>query len=183
MDHLHHHCINPLDCPLDDVKFDNDVRFARRRNGLSDLRLRWRNAEICYIISGDFRRQGGRQILNLGSTCIKRSTVLHESMHAAGFVHQQSNPNRDDYIDVKEENIGSNHLYNFDKFSPDDVTDYGLPYDVCSITHYDECAFSKNGQKTIVPKTEPNCTMGDIYDLSPTDKLKVNLMYNCTQGK
>ena len=40
---------------------------------------------------------------------------------------------------------------NFEKYTLDTVTDFGVPYDYTSVMHYPDRAFSKNGEKTIIP--------------------------------
>lgn len=44
---------------------------------------------------------------------------------------------------------------NFAKYNNDTVTDFGVAYDYGSVMHYPEKAFSKNGNKTIVPLQVP----------------------------
>ncbi|CAB3255414.1 unnamed protein product [Arctia plantaginis] len=46
--------------------------------------------------------------------------------------------------------------------------------------HYDEKAFSKNGQKTIIPKKE-GAKIGQREGLSEGDIIKLNRMYKCTR--
>lgn len=55
-------------------------------------------------------RLGGMQQLNLqlgdpGVGCFRNGTIVHEFLHAAGFYHQQSATERDDYVDIIWENI------------------------------------------------------------------------------
>ncbi len=66
---------------------------------------------------------GGGQILSLGKEslliylllfsmynfkgpgCVKKGIIVHEMLHAAGFWHEQSRPDRDDYVRVQWNNI------------------------------------------------------------------------------
>lgn len=52
-------------------------------------------------------RQGGRQYVNLNSPgCLrKKGTVLHEMMHALGFLHEQSRSERDKYVTIYLKNV------------------------------------------------------------------------------
>lgn len=51
-------------------------------------------------------RLGGRQQLNLQlGGCIWDDIIIHEFLHAAGFYHQQSATERDDYVTIMWENI------------------------------------------------------------------------------
>jgi hypothetical protein len=63
----------------------------------------------------------------------------------------------------------------------DDVDYQGLPYDLYSIMHYDNYAFSKNGQPTIVAK-KPGVTLLPSYKkfmLTQTDVAEIKRRYNC----
>ena len=59
--------------------------------------------------------RGGKQKINLGENCGVLGTYLHESEHALGFIHEQSRDDRDDYLDVKYENIKKDALVMFIK--------------------------------------------------------------------
>ncbi|MEM9494558.1 MAG: M12 family metallopeptidase [Pseudomonadota bacterium] len=101
-------------------------------------------------------------------------TIIHELLHAAGFWHEQSRADRDEYIEIKWENIIDGKESNFDKHVSDgrQVT----PYDRNSIMHYSGYAFSKNDEPTIVDATtgEPVVRPGG---LSPYDIDGINSLY------
>ena len=49
---------------------------------------------------------GGLQELSLDrSGCMTKDTVIHEFLHSLGFNHEQTRPDRDQYIKVLYENI------------------------------------------------------------------------------
>ncbi|XP_031355726.1 zinc metalloproteinase nas-13-like [Photinus pyralis] len=135
-------------------KFEGDMVFSRKRNGVIDTYYRWPQARICYTISSAFTqyqadhirrtyasgfsgtclkivecqsccngdyvhitnnpddgcyaivgRVGGQQQLNLAPGCLEPGTILHEMLHAAGFWHQQSSPERDNYVTINLQNV------------------------------------------------------------------------------
>lgn len=58
----------------------------------------------CWSIIG---RGGGRQLLKMGNFCLQLGTAIHEAMHAAGFYHEQSRFDRDNYVKIFWNNIQS----------------------------------------------------------------------------
>jgi hypothetical protein len=56
----------------------------------------------CYSSVG---RKTGGQILNLGPGCFTEQIILHELLHALGFWHEHSRTDRDNYVDIKYNNI------------------------------------------------------------------------------
>ena len=78
-------------------------------------------------------------------------------LHAAGFWHEQSRPDRNDNVRIFWENIQNGFDDNFARYSRAEVTTLDLPYDTGSVMHYASTAFSKNGRATILP-INPNKT-------------------------
>ncbi|XP_053179338.1 hatching enzyme 1.2-like [Scomber japonicus] len=122
-------------------------------------------------------RQGGRQYVSLRRNgCLYTSTVQHEVLHALGFHHEQVRSDRDRYIRILTQNIQSGMQHNFNKVQTNNL---GTPYDFDSVMHYSKYAFSRNGQPTIVARSNPNLNFGGAKTLSPNDIARVNRLYKC----
>ena len=52
---------------------------------------------------------GGKQVLSLADGCWRSvkepGTVQHEFLHALGFIHEQSRPDRDKFVTINTKNI------------------------------------------------------------------------------
>ncbi|XP_045611177.2 zinc metalloproteinase nas-4 [Procambarus clarkii] len=138
--------------------------------------------DYIHLIKGDgcsssVGRKGGAQPVSLGPGCIYVGVVMHELMHAIGFWHEHSRPDRDKHINIVWNNIKTGMDYNFQAFTWNKVQTLGVEYDVGSIMHYGSNAFAKDpSQPTIVAK-HSQAEMGQRKALSMSDKKKVNLLY------
>ncbi len=66
--------------------------------------------------SGVLGMRKGVQKVNLGSGCWRKGTIIHELLHAIGFYHEQSRPDRDGHVTVSMDLIKSDwrsqfHIY------------------------------------------------------------------------
>ena len=82
------------------------------------------------------------QFLHIGPSCMTAGAVQHEMMHALGFYHEQSRPDRDNYVTINTENILEGNEHNFQKAAG--IDSLGTAYDYNSVMHYDEYTFSKD---------------------------------------
>ncbi|KAK0162808.1 hypothetical protein PV327_006554 [Microctonus hyperodae] len=108
-----------------------------------------------------------------------KGTILHELMHAIGFIHEHSRHDRDDYIYILEDNIYPGFKEFFNKYEEKDVDTFGVPYDFDSVMHYSRNAFSFNGKETILPKYNTDVNIGIRENFSQGDIDKINRMYRC----
>ncbi|XP_071477907.1 blastula protease 10-like [Diadema antillarum] len=123
------------------------------------------------------------QDISIGSGCESLGVVAHEIGHAIGFHHEQSRPDRDDYVTVHFENIRSGFEGNFEKYSWNQITTSNVEYDIGSLMHYGSHGFSSNGQATITTN-DPLQTLllGNREGLRFADIKLANLIYNCNDG-
>lgn len=126
-------------------------------------------------------KTGGAQIVNLQTPgCMMRvGTVMHEILHSTGFFHEQNRFDRDDYVKVNFHNIEDDKFINFEKISADEISSFGVDYDVDSVLHYSPYAFSKNNLMTIQTLYGPklNDRMGQREGFSKGDIQKIKQMY------
>jgi len=129
-------------------------------------------------------RKGRVNMVSLGSGCWHKGSVMHEVGHSMGFDHEQSRPDRDSYVEVVYKNIMEGFEFNFKKRLSSEVDLQGTKYDLESMMHYGQLAFSKNGQRTIVTRDfKKHLLIGQRRGFSNTDILQLNLMYKCHAAK
>lgn len=103
---------------------------------------------------------GGVQVINLVSFNTKY-IIVHEIMHALGFRHEQSRPNRNNFVTVNFANIANacgaaqnqSCANNFQIAAG--ATTVGA-YDFLSIMHYGQFAFAANGAIPTITCNPPN---------------------------
>lgn len=116
--------------------------------------------------------KGGVQPIRLASGC--KNAVVHEIGHALGLFHEQSHPDRDQFVTIVWSNIRAGHEHNFAiKQNPGRTT----VYDYGSIMHYSATAFARDKSKpTLIPK-DPAKKIGQRRALSPLDIQGIKLLY------
>jgi Astacin (Peptidase family M12A) len=96
-------------------------------------------------------RRGPQQMIIDGNSCSKGS-IVHELLHALGFLHMHTSNDRDDYIQINWKNIRDDGKLNFKRFAAR-VSMFNTSYDYSSITHYSSRAFAKDkNEPTIIAK-------------------------------
>lgn len=118
-----------------------------------------------------------KRLINLGIGCWTRGVIIHEIGHSLGFLHEHQRSDRNEYVEIKRENIQLINYANF--FSPLVTIEYS-EYDFASIMHYGPMYFSKNGSPTIVPRKKYSnryYEMGNRSRLSEGDIISVQKRY------
>ncbi len=140
--------------------------------------------------SSPIGRQGGEQIVKVGDRCANTfGSTMHEILHSAGFYHEQSRDDRDDFVTINFDNIEDGHEHNFEKYNDIPIWSWLFPdgqnigdYDYGSIMHYPRTAFGKedasgNRMETITPGRS-GVTMGQRSNLSSGDINSINTLYS-----
>jgi hypothetical protein len=117
-------------------------------------------------------RQGGPQDIDV-NTCAG-GNIAHELMHAAGFYHEQSRGDRDQYVNIMWDEIAPEMRSNFEKRDARGQ-DIGA-YDYDSIMHYPSHAGSRSGNPTIVPRVA-GARIGQREGLSTLDRAAIEVLY------
>ncbi|OQV20051.1 putative High choriolytic enzyme 1 [Hypsibius exemplaris] len=124
-------------------------------------------------------RIGGRQEVSLNiPACVTVGVVVHESLHAMGFNHEQCRSDRDQYIKVNLDNIQPEYRFAYDKLNTNNLK---TPYDYKSIMHYGSTFFAIDLKKPTMVSLTPGVTIGrsDSSRMSPIDKQRINFLYQC----
>ena len=129
----------------------------------------------CYSYVGRVTRVQG---VSVGRRCFAFHTALHEIVHALGFYHEQSRPDRDEHVQIVHENMVGGVEENFEKEPESMIDSLGVGYDYNSIMHYDANLYSHNGKPTIIA-LDPDIPIGKARELSELDIMQINLLYNC----
>jgi hypothetical protein len=159
------------------------VDWAVAHMNTSPLKLRPRTEAdrdyVLFVDSGDgsgcssyVGRIGGPQQIELADC--GRGSVVHEILHAAGFFHEQSRSDRDNFITVVWDEIDPEFRSQFQTRGAR-AQDIGS-YDFSSIMHYSSHAFSRRGRPTMVAKV-PNVRMGQREGLSTGDRQALAALY------
>ena len=73
----------------------------------------------------------GKQDVSLQSNgCVYQNIVIHELLHAVGFAHEQTRPDRDQYVTINYNNIQSGTESNFQRYLTSDVNTLNKAYDI-----------------------------------------------------
>ncbi len=135
-----------------------------------------RGTEHCLSVLG---RVGGLQPIKLSDNC-QLTEILHEIMHTLGFVHEQSRPDRDKYIQVLWQNIEEKYQSQFaivpESFFTGSMQDSAFDYQ--SVMLYQPNAFAVSSD-LVTLKSLSSESINPIRDgLSENDIKRVNRLHH-----
>ncbi|XP_049280522.1 astacin-like [Anopheles funestus] len=159
------------------------VRFVQRTDESEYVTIK-NNGEGCYSYVGR-DSDPAYNTLNLQTPgCMNSvSTPVHELMHAIGFMHEQSRPDRDTYIQFFPQNLAPKYQNanfintNFAIYNGSSTT-YGQPYDFVSVMHYSRFAAAATSIfPVLVKRNDTQAELGNDDGLSAGDVAQVMARY------
>ncbi|XP_040572980.1 zinc metalloproteinase nas-1 [Lepeophtheirus salmonis] len=157
----------------------------------------------CYANLGYNSRRARSQVHLQSNGCVALGVIIHELLHILGFSHEQTRSDRDQYVEIKWENIQSGTHSNFWRALGENepatipycgnvgidqydncyagfrASSFGLDYDYGSIMHYGLKYFSINGQNTITLKKSTTAQIPNRSGMSGLDVQKTKVAYEC----
>ena len=73
-------------------------------------------------------RIGGEQMISIGPNCLREGVIIHEILHALGFFHEHSRPDRDQYITIDFDNLKDGMQHNFETLNLRNWFNMSIPY-------------------------------------------------------
>lgn len=165
---------------METIESETCIRFRVRQYENDYL-----NIHVGKFCKSNLGRTGGAQEMTFNTArCFRKGHVMHELLHALGYIHMHNRPDRDNYIKIFLNNVHPKFIREFDKVNSGLFNYYGTHYDYHSVMHYDSKAASKNGGRTILTRDSHFLnTIGQRVALSLGDARRINVKYNCKMSK
>lgn len=157
------------------------LRFSKKSSRPSGPHIFFTTGTGCSSPVG--KRSYGNSI-KLASGCWRKGTIMHEIGHSIGFYHEQSRPDRDNYVEIIWSNVKSANKHNFNKYKTDRIDSLGTAYDYDSMMHYGRNFFALDRSKFTIRTKDASkqYTIGQRSGFSPGDIAQIKLMYCTREG-
>ena len=159
------------------------VQFIPRNGERDYVLFRSRPDDGC---SSHVGRAGGMQTIKIGPRCNRQHTIIHEMCHSLAVWHEQSRPDRDNYLKILTNNIEKGKEHDFFKRTPFEVDSQGVSYDYASVMHYRLDSFNTRDPLHTLEVTnqqeyerQGSPDLGRVPTMSKSDVTQINRLYNC----
>lgn len=155
---------------------NSPLRFRPAENSNEDALVFEPSRDLCGSYMG---RVGGPQPIFVADHC-DWIDITHEILHALGFPHEHSRPDRDQYVQVLTENIAPQFLLQFE-IMPGPLLDVleATGFDYHSIMIYPQNAFAKDPNLQTLMSRNPEMQITPSREgLSAVDKDRLFRLYN-----
>lgn len=149
------------------------IRFVKP-NGQKDGLIFKLADEHCYSYLG---KVGGYQPIFLSEEC-RGPQIIHEILHALGFIHEQSRVDRDRYLKIIWEEIKPGYELQFTEVPPTFMVSLKeSPFDYNSIMLYSANAFSKDPSLPVMESLTENEIQPNREGFSQQDLKRLYKLY------
>uniref|UniRef100_A0A0N5A147 Metalloendopeptidase n=1 Tax=Parastrongyloides trichosuri TaxID=131310 RepID=A0A0N5A147_PARTI len=84
--------------------------------------------------------------------CQSVSWIMHLVLHSLGVLHEETRPDRNNFVFIDWNNIIKDKTNAFDIDNKSEVETFNLRYDYGSLMHSNGTAYSRNGKQTIITR-------------------------------
>ncbi|XP_028405803.1 uncharacterized protein LOC114528384 [Dendronephthya gigantea] len=138
----------------------------------------------CYSRIGRSYARPGPQIISIGQYCDYKDIIIHEMLHAVGFFHEQSRPDRQKHIKIHWQNIKKGFESEFKMYSHGQIDNLHINYNHNSVMHYGGKAFSKSPKlETMTAIDTPGKIKLGGSKMSALDVIELDALYRCKSNK
>ncbi len=149
------------------------VRFVEQTTETDFIQFRFTDRRQCLSYVG---RRGGEQNIILDPNTCGSGNVLHEIMHALGFIHEHSRSDRDEHLIVHWNEIIADARSQFQKMTPALSRIDLHPFDFDSILLYASDSFSAQQRPTLTRK-DGSAFKANREQLSKGDVARIKILY------
>jgi len=121
----------------------------------------------------------GEQVVTGSETCTV-ATILHEFGHVTGVWHEQSRPDRNNYVTVKYGNVIKGSWGNFEQVY--DNAQELTPFDFASVMEYPAFSFTRNGGP-VIESIPPGMPLSNLVGYSAADIEGIERLYGAPPTK
>uniref|UniRef100_A0A0N5A149 Metalloendopeptidase n=1 Tax=Parastrongyloides trichosuri TaxID=131310 RepID=A0A0N5A149_PARTI len=121
------------------------------------------------------------RLIGLNSNCVSKGVVMREVLKALGLINEENRPDRNNYVEIRKNNIKESLRNGFTERTSSEVNITGLRYDPGSLMHHGRYFASSNGKMTIVTKNANYLTtIGQTSEIGFNDMKSLNGKYCST---
>jgi len=158
--------------------FAGIIQFTPRNNEADYVNFNFDTGNSSGVCESFVGRAGNQQVVDGSANC-SLGTILHEMGHVTGLFHEQSRPDRDQYLTLNLSNVIKGSEYNFE-IPPygADTLGYQDPtlFDYASVMMYIPYAFTRNGG-VVLETIPPGMPLSSLTGYSASDIDGVKRLY------
>ncbi len=151
------------------------IKFVPLKEQADSIVFAPTNIPLCLSYVG---RIGGHQPIFLDDRCGERE-ITHEVMHALGFVHEHSRPDRDQFVRVNWQNIEQDKQSQYE-IVPETLAEpmKGRPFDYNSVMIYNDTDFGRVRGDITLESLDRDRKIAPVENgLSPEDLERLRIKY------